>query len=129
MRLPTPPPPLLDRRGRPFHFSITDRILQHVLRAEGGASDPLGLVGHSPGMERRYLVSSLIEEAIHSSRLEGAATTRAVARRMLRDGRRPRDHGERMIADNYRTIEMPADLPASVAAGPGAGPAQGTSSG
>ena len=58
----------------------------------------------------RYLVNSLIEEAITSSQLEGAATTRRVAKEMLRSGRQPRDRSERMIANNYRGMELLRDL-------------------
>ena len=43
------------------------------------------------GDRRRYLVSSLFEEAIASSQLEGASSTRQVAKEMLRSGREPRD--------------------------------------
>ena len=53
----------------------------------------------------RYLVSSLLaEEAITSSMLEGAATTRRVAREMLQTKRRPRDHAERMVLNNYTAM-------------------------
>jgi Fic family protein len=48
-----------------------------------------------------YLVRSLMEEAMTSSQLEGAATTTQVAKDMLRSGRQPRDYGERMIYNNY----------------------------
>jgi Fic family protein len=53
----------------------------------------------------RYLVRSLIDEAITSSQLEGAATTRHVARDMIRTGRRPRDRSEQMILNNYVTMQ------------------------
>ncbi|MCL1841622.1 MAG: Fic family protein, partial [Propionibacteriaceae bacterium] len=58
----------------------------------------------------RYIVSALVEEAITSSQLEGAATTRDVAKRMLREGRAPRDRSERMIANNYRAMERVRQL-------------------
>ena len=48
---------------------------------------------------------SQIEEAMTSSQLEGAGTTRAVAKEMLRSGRAPRDHGERMIHNNYLAMQ------------------------
>lgn len=53
-----------------------------------------------------YLVSSLMEEAIRSSQLEGAATSRRVAKELLRTGRPPRDRGEWMILNNYRALEF-----------------------
>ena len=47
----------------------------------------------------RYVVRSLLEEAITSSQLEGAVTTREVAKEMIRSGRKPRDISEQMIED------------------------------
>jgi Fic family protein len=50
-------------------------------------------------------MSSLIEEAITSSQLEGASTTRVVAKEMIRSGRAPRDRSERMILNNFLGME------------------------
>lgn len=55
----------------------------------------------SQGLKRKYLRNSLMEEAIASSQLEGAATSRRVAKRMLRENRKPRNHSEQMIVNNY----------------------------
>jgi Fic family protein len=52
----------------------------------------------------RFVISSLMDEAISSSMLEGASTTVKVAKDMLRRGRKPRTQGERMVANNYRAI-------------------------
>ena len=52
-------------------------------------------------MRTQYTVSSLVEEAIASSQLEDASTTRKVASAMIRSGRKPRDRYERMIFNNY----------------------------
>jgi Fic family protein len=49
----------------------------------------------------RYLISSLMEEAIASSQLEGAATTRKVAKEMLENNRKPQNHSEQMILNNF----------------------------
>ena len=51
-----------------------------------------------------YLVSSAMEEAIASSQMEGASTTRRVAKEMLRKQERPRDRSQQMIRNNYQTI-------------------------
>ena len=53
----------------------------------------------------QFIVNSLIQEAITSSQLEGASTTRAVAAKMIRAGRRPRDRSEQMILNNYLAME------------------------
>ena len=68
-----------------------------------------GAVG-SPDARSRYLVSSLMEEAIASSRIEGASTTRRVAKEMLRTGRPPKSIGERMIVNNYRAVSKLNEL-------------------
>jgi Fic family protein len=47
-----------------------------------------------------------MEEAIRSSQLEGATTSRRVAKEMLRSGREPADRSERMILNNYRALQF-----------------------
>ncbi len=63
-----------------------------------------------PDDNDRYLFNSLMEEAIASSRLEGASTTREKAKKMLRAQRKPRNRAEQMILNNYRAILEIRDL-------------------
>ena len=51
-----------------------------------------------------YLISSIMEEAIASSQMEGASTTRKVAKDMLRKQMKPINKSQQMIANNYSTI-------------------------
>lgn len=60
----------------------------------------------SSEQRERYLISSLMEEAISSSQMEGASTTRQIAKDMLRKEIKPRDRSQQMIANNYRTIRF-----------------------
>jgi len=46
-----------------------------------------------------------IEEAHHSSAIEGAVTTRRQSRDLIRSGREPRGRSERMVLNNYHTIQ------------------------
>ena len=104
--------PLLDKRGRPFWFTDSRylyRMLHKVDRDASGRVEPSADIANTDA-RNRYLVSSLIEEAITSSQLEGAATSRRVGKELLRSGRRPRDGGERMILNNYRAMEYVRDL-------------------
>jgi len=52
------------------------------------------------------LVNSLMEEAIRSSQLEGATTSRRVAKELLQSGREPKNRSERMILNNYRALQF-----------------------
>jgi Fic family protein len=45
-----------------------------------------------------------MEEAIASSILEGAATTRKAAKEMLRKGRKPKNSSEQMVVNNYEAM-------------------------
>jgi len=56
------------------------------------------------------VVTSLIEEAITSSQLEGASTTHKVAKDMLRTGRKPRTKDERMILNNYHAMQRVGEV-------------------
>lgn len=104
--------PLMDAVGTSFSFSDTGDLYRRLHQIDRDASGRIE-VPHDDivngGHRERYLMSSLIEEAITSSQLEGAATTRRVAKEMLRSGRPPRDHGEQMIASNYRGMEFLRD--------------------
>ncbi len=53
-----------------------------------------------------YLLSSLMEEAIASSQMEGANTTRKVAKDMLRKQAKPKNVDQQMIVNNYNTIRF-----------------------
>lgn len=58
----------------------------------------------SAGERDRYIASSLMQEAIHSSLYEGAVSTVEDAKQLLRTGRDPRNHSERMIRNNYHAM-------------------------
>ena len=98
---------LRDVEGRPFQYWIPSRGQEHLHYLDRflGGVRPVEHPGALAGHTESYLVRSLMEEAIASSLLEGAATTRQKAREMLRAGREPRDHAEKMVLNNYRTVQ------------------------
>ena len=96
-----------DRDGHPFRVALTDSIaekLHTITRECSGSLRGLDSIADERAKER-FLIRSQIEEAMTSSQLEGAGTTTAVAKEMLRSGRAPRDHGERMIHNNYLAMQ------------------------
>ena len=100
--------PLLGKAGVPFWFSNAPPLLAALSRLDRELDGhPLSSDGHLSRDDRqRHLVHLTIDESIRSSQLEGANTSRLIAREMLRDGRPPRDHGERMIANNFAAMEQ-----------------------
>ena len=110
--------PLTDPSGAPFVYGVPDllaRRLHYVNQHCSGEVAMAEVVTADEQARQHYLVNSLMEEAIRSSQLEGATTTRRVAKELLRTGREPKDRSERMIFNNYRALqymrdEMPDEL-------------------
>jgi len=104
--------PFQDKHKRPVLFGMPDPVLRalHAIDRRVGGAVPMETPIVSGEDRDRYLVSSLIEEAITSSQLEGAATTREEAKAMLRSGRKPRDRSETMIVNNFRVMEHIREL-------------------
>ncbi len=93
---------------QPFTFVLLDSVQELLRETDLNAGGTLGSfdLGSATTEQRdRYLVSSLIEESISSSLIEGAATTRADAKNMLRSNRKPVNVGERMVLNNYHAMQ------------------------
>lgn len=100
--------PFIDTEGVRLTYMLTDEALSMLHRidrfASGNIEAPDAITNEAT--RNRYLISSLMEEAIASSLLEGAATTRRDAKRLLRSGRRPNTAAEQMVVNNYMTMRM-----------------------
>lgn len=100
--------PLRSVDGGRFRYSLPDRALEllHWIDQHSAGEISVSETIKDPSDRRRYLVNALFEEAITSSQLEGASSTRQVAKEMLRTQRAPRDRDERMILNNYEAMAM-----------------------
>jgi Fic family protein len=98
---------LKDKKGFNFQFSVPEIVAQQLHAIDMGAGAMIGIPEPitNPQTKDKYLIRSLMEEAITSSQLEGAATTREAAKEMIRTGRPPRDTDEQMIYNNYVTMQ------------------------
>lgn len=106
------PLPFTDKFGNPFKYAqpdIVQRLLHQITRDASGAIQTSEVVINSHTKDT-YLVNSLIEEAITSSQLEGASTTRKVAKEMIRQRRKPKDNSEKMIVNNYHAMQFISDM-------------------
>jgi len=101
--------PLVATNGRSFSYRLppaAHRIL-HLIDTYLGGTIGTGLPQlATTNDQQRYLLTSLREEAIASSQIEGAVVTREVAKEMLRTNRKPKTKDEQMIVNNYLTIKM-----------------------
>lgn len=103
---------LPDKQGNPFSYNMTESISQalHGIDMKSGGSIQIEDKNMDLHTRDRYIIRSLIEEAITSSQIEGASTTRLVAKNLIRTGRKPRDRSEEMILNNYRAMESIREL-------------------
>ena len=81
--------PLADPDWERFTYSTPDLVARRLHYVDQHCAGEVAMpeVVTADGQARQhYLVNSLMEEAIRSSQLEGATTTRSVAKELLADG-------------------------------------------
>lgn len=96
--------------NRTFSFCVPSSLLAllHFIDKNAGGLMETGL---SKTEQNRFLLKSLImEESISSAQLEGAATTRKVAKEMLETARKPRTKDEMMIVNNYKLMQQAVNV-------------------
>lgn len=100
---------LTDAVGKSFAYAMPDVIQRRLHYVDQRCSGEIAMptvVTTDEQARQHYLVNSLMEEAIRSSQLEGATTSRQAAKALLRSGREPVDRSERMIVNNYRALQF-----------------------
>jgi Fic family protein len=98
--------PLIDVRGEHFQYALPNvalEMLHRIDRFAGGSIQGSEEITN-PSTRDSYLFKSIVEEAISSSQLEGASTTRLVAKAMIQEGRKPASRSERMILNNFNAL-------------------------
>jgi Fic family protein len=88
-----------------FVYILTDEIQENLHKIDSQMHGSIESQNIHQNNEK-FIVRSLIDEAISSSQLEGAATTRKIAKEMLISKRAPKDHSEQMIYNNYLAIKF-----------------------
>jgi len=99
--------PILDKKNEPFTYAVPDSLLREMSEIDKFAGGVL-TADHPAALpsKERYIISSLMDEAIASSQLEGATTEYRVAKEMLRTGRKPKDKSEKMILNNWYAMQF-----------------------
>ncbi len=92
-----------------YRYLVTDGIMKALHEFDRRAAAralPDSLDSHTKAY---YSVSSMMEESIASSQMEGAVTTTKKAKDMLRMKLLPRNRSERMIVNNYKAMQFIKD--------------------
>jgi Fic family protein len=88
-----------------FSYFVTDYIQQMLHQFDlniGGLGSNIGIAETD---KNKYVISSIMEEAISSSQMEGANTTRKNAKEMIQRALKPKNKSEQMILNNYLTMQ------------------------
>ncbi|PVZ67600.1 Fic family protein [Pelagibaculum spongiae] len=98
-----------DKEQNKFIYCVPDSLfarLHHIDKITGGGHAISDATFATSKQKDKFLVQSLMmEEAITSSQLEGASTTRKVAKEMLQTARNPKDKSEQMIFNNFQLMK------------------------
>lgn len=99
--------PLMGKNQKPFQYLTNDFINETLHQIDQAVTIFNQMPDQIKNTEtkNRYYVNSLIQEAFTSSQLEGAITTRVVAKEMIRTGRLPCDKSEQMILNNFAAMK------------------------
>ncbi len=89
-----------------FQFVTTDfvqRLLHYFdLHIGGNLGSNVGIAETD---KTKFMISSIMEEAISSSQMEGANTTRKKAKEMIQKELKPKNKSEQMIMNNFVTMK------------------------
>lgn len=93
-----------------FRYMITDYMQKALHQFDMNIG---GIIGSNIGIaetdKTKFIISSIMEEAIFSSQMEGASTTRVKAKEMIEQGKKPRDRSQKMIMNNFITMKHIVD--------------------
>ena len=93
--------------GNHFTYSLTKSLYQKLnfIDTHGAGLLKSFQNKQSNTLASKYIISSLTEEAIASSQIEGANTTHKVAKEMIMSQRKPKNRSEQMIVNNYLAMQ------------------------
>ncbi len=89
-----------------FHYVITDYIQKSLHQFDMHIGGTLGSnIGIAETDKTKFIISSIMEEAISSSQMEGDNTTRKKAKEMIQQEKKPKNKSEQMILNNFITMK------------------------
>ncbi|MFA7169314.1 MAG: Fic family protein [Candidatus Paceibacterota bacterium] len=97
--------PIKNEKGEAFTFIKMTRVERFLHEADlnMGGSLFINSGDDKEKVKYQFISRGIMEEAIASSQLEGASSTRKAAKDFLREGRKPNTKDERMIINSFNT--------------------------
>ena len=93
--------PLLDQDGNPFWFVLTGSIERQCNEIAALARRDIAFTG--PEFDLLF-EDAVVDEAVYSSMIEGAFTSREQAADFIRKNKQPRNKSEQMVKNNYDAL-------------------------
>lgn len=97
--------PVKSISGGNFEFVMVNSLHQKLSFIDTHASSFIRSTKLSEAEENKFIISGFAEEAIATSQIEGANTTRKVAKEMLASQRKPVTKSEQMILNSYQVMQ------------------------
>lgn len=96
-----------DTTGKHFTWSKLDYFEEFFHKIDLNTGGEINIAGSDvKKIEKQKLITrGIIEEAIASSQLEGAVTSRKAAKIMIQEGRKPKNESEQMVLNNYLSLK------------------------
>lgn len=89
-----------------FSYMTTDYMHRALHQFDMHIGGNLGSnIGIAETDKTKFVISSIMEEAISSSQMEGANTTRKKAKEMIQQEKKPKNKSEQMILNNFITMK------------------------
>lgn len=93
-----------DKDGRTFTWIKLDYFEEFFHELDLNTGGELFVEKDKITNKQKLISRGIMEEAIASSQLEGAATSRVEAKKILREGKKPTNKSEHMIVNNYNSM-------------------------
>lgn len=98
--------PIQIENGNKFHWLNLERYSEFLNEIDSKLNEYNIKFDHNKTEANRFIKSGIIEEAIASSQIEGANTTRKIAKELILKRGFAHNTSEQMILNNYNTISL-----------------------
>ncbi len=99
--------PIRSEKGQFFTYMETSYFKEFLYKIDFDKNIEFSNIFNKTDQKKKnqFVYHAITEEAIASAQIEGANTTRKMAKEFLRTGRKPKTYSEHMIINTYKTMQ------------------------